>query len=496
MRIVIIHSPPHGEVPFRNIGLTYLYSILKNNYDTEYVDISYIEDNKKTDYYKEMIEYLSQKVGRVGDLPDLSLLLSVIFPEYFNKTTTIAELILKKVDRYFEILKDRGDIFLFSNNVLTMYFSSALAKRLKQYGKITIGGGTTTHFIPFTRFALFSMIYDFVVIGEGEEVLPSLLNDIIRREYPQIAGVYYKKGDNIIGKGRHYNRDINKPEKVDLSGNIIKDFIPIIAGRGCPHRCRFCSESYYWKRFRIRNVESVIDEMYYQYGLYGIKDFHFHDDAINANLHWFDNFIKKLAIRSVGFRWESFCTPYGLHKRRLELMKESGCVLLKMGVQSFSDNVLRRMGRPSNSATVLNTILNSVKIGISMHFDLLTCFPGETEKDHKENIKALKRIYDFSNKVYFSPNPFYLSTGSYTMMKPKEYNIKMKYFDCDPLPTNLSQIVEKSGKFPDSFEYGIDTQTVRKRLDDYHKILIGQNKDYLFLGRKKAISPKSSEDPL
>ncbi|MCX7942904.1 MAG: B12-binding domain-containing radical SAM protein [Deltaproteobacteria bacterium] len=486
-KVAIIHSPPHGEVPFRNIGLIYLQTaLLESGFDVKFVDISYEEDKNKTDFYGKIINYLSKKVGHVGDMPDLRLLLGVVFPDDVGFKDNISSIILEKVNEYFSRVKDIADVFIFSNNVLTMYFSCALAKRLKRHGKFTIGGGPTVHFLPFTMFSLFSDVYDYVIIGEGEEIIVKLLRNMDDKGIKDLRGLYYKDGNEIIGSGKYYNCDISKPRVLNFQGIVIKDFIPIIAGRGCPHRCRFCSEVNYWNKYRVRAVEEIINEMVVQSRKYNISNFHFHDDSINANLNWFDRFLHQLTRLNSVCKWESFCTPYGLNERRVEKMKESGCVLLKMGVQSFSENVLRLMGRPTNVEAVINTIKYCVNYGISMHFDLLTCFPGEKREDHEVNLRVLEELYGISDNIYFSPNPFYLSLGSFTALNPLRYNIKIKYYNdqsLPPMPKWISDIIKKSGEFPEKFIYDISEKEVKRRLDDYHRILIKYNKDYLFLGR-------------
>lgn len=489
MKIAIIHSPPHGEVPFRNIGLIYLQTVLiESGYDVRFIDISYEEDRNKTDFYEDMINYLSQRVGRVGDMPDLYLLLSVVFPEEVNLENKLSSIILSKVDKYYNQIKDIADVYLFSNNVLTMYFSSSLAIRLKKYGKITIGGGPATHFPPFTRFALLSGIYDYIISGEGEEIILKLISNINDKRHLKAEGLYYVNRGEVQGRGKVYNSKINIPKYLNFRNIVINDFIPALAGRGCPHRCRFCSESNYWEKFRIRDYRDVIDEMKYQYKKYNIDSFHFHDDSINGNLKWFDNFLLALIEAGGRFKWESFCTPFGLNEKRIEKMRSSGCVLLKMGVQSFSDRVLKLMGRPAYTKQTIETIKQCVRYGISMHFDLLTSFPGETEEDHKINLRILEELFSFSDKIYFSPNPFYLSIGSETANNFNRYNIRIKYYSINEtplsnIPVKLKEIIQKSGRFPESFHYSISEQQVKRRLEDYHKLLIRYNKDYLFLGR-------------
>jgi radical SAM superfamily enzyme YgiQ (UPF0313 family) len=488
-KIVLVHSPPHGEVPFRNMGLAYIQAVLeKQGFETELLDISLEEDRAHTDFYSDYILFLSQKVGDVGDYTQLRILLETAYPELFDSILPVSRTIIKAIDRHFERVIAAGDIFLFTLNVLTQYFASGMAIRLRKQGKKTIAGGPNLGFVPLRNLLLLGGFFDCVVQGEGEPVIKNIIENIENGKLRKIPSVSFLEGKKAVHNESGSAPDIDSLPIPCFRDTLINDFIPVLSSRGCPRKCSFCSEPFNWASYRFRKPQSVVDEMMKGYEKYGLKNFHFHDDLINGNLKWLDEFVKILIERKNNFQWESFCSPEGLNPERLDLMKESGCVLLKLGIQSFSQNVLRLMRRKKQVEFLKNAIIHSSKIGISMHYDMLICFPGETEDDHRRNVGFIEEVYSECRDVYFSPNPFYLSVGSETFLNPEKYGIRIKLFNPEELPHMLSETVRASGNFPDGFEYGIPGETVIKRMEDMGNLLKKHNKDYLYLGKRKNYS--------
>jgi len=488
MRCVLVHSPPHGEVPFRHLGLGYLQAtLLEAGIEAETLDLSLREDQARTDFYQDYIYFLSASVGEVGDGTNPRILLEVMRPELFSELLPISRKILARVEANLAGARDAGDVFLFTLNTLTQYFAAGLAIRLRAAGKKTVAGGPIMRSEPLRRLLLLSGAFDAVVEGEGEGVIAGLVRDLSSGPPRTGPGISIPgEHGSIVSQPPSPFVDLDALPRPDFGGTTVRDFIPIGASRGCPHKCSFCSERCYWPSYRLRDPALVVEEMERTSAMYRCTNFHFHDDQINGSPRWIDQFAELLGQRKARYRWESFCGPEGLDAGRLARMRAAGCVLLKLGIQSFSPRVLQRMRRGQNADALAATIVAAVRAGIAMHYDMLTCFPGETEEDHQASLRMVERIYSVSRDVHFSPNPFYLSSGSETMTDCASYGITLRSYDPSPLPSPAAELVRTAGEFPVAFSYGIDRETVGRRLADYGAILRKYNKDYQYLGKQKA----------
>lgn len=486
VRIVLVHSPPHGEVPFRNIGLAYVQGTLERaGHEPSIVDLSWEEDRAKTDFYEAYIRTLSERVGDMGDCPDPRLLLEVTrLDGSAGAPSAMAETILARVSAHVDRVAAQGDVFLLSVNTLTVYFASALAARLRRAGKKTAAGGPNMGFGPLRRLLLLSGAFDAVVEGEGEPVVAALAEALGSGRAPDVAGAsYLDASGHVVEKDPAPAPAIDALARPSFRGLALTDFVPILASRGCSRRCSFCSEPGNWQAHRVRDPLDVIDEMEAGAARTGLREFHFHDDQINGSLPVLDRFCATLLERGHAFRWESFCGPQGLTPERLERMRRAGCIRLKMGVQSFSPDVLHRMRRRADPAELRAAIVDTARAGISMHYDLLTCFPGETEDDHRKNLEMVEGIHASEPGVYMSPNPFYLSLGSETMRLPERYGLTLRNFDASTLPPPLAELCTRAGDFPVGFSSALPRETVIRRLSELGAILARYGKDYLYLGK-------------
>ena len=78
---------------------------------------------------------------------------------------------------------------------------------------------------------------------------------------------------------------------------------------------------------------------------------------------------------------------------RLEVMKEYGVNRISMGVQSFNDELLKKIGRKHSKKTVLQTIGNARKLGFeNISIDLIFRLPQQTIQDFEDSLKIAMEL--------------------------------------------------------------------------------------------------------
>ncbi len=488
--MVLVHSPPHGEVPFRHVGLGYLHGVLRAaGYDTVTADISRHEEQAGSDVYDEVILHLSSKVGDVSDGPDPLLLMQVLYPEEFDSLLPVSESILRQVDRHQEALATSGDVYLFTVNIITYYFAAAMALRLRRQGKKTAVGGPSVRFDPIRALLLRCGAFEAAVVGEGEPIIAKLVDGLRAETLRGIPGVSFLSGGEMLTAKPAAAPDLGALPYPVFDRESIRDYIPILAARGCRAKCAYCSEPFHWTN-RRRTPAEVLAEMDWATDYYRLENFHFHDDTINEHQAWFHALLDQLIERGGRYRWESFCGPVGLDEALLTKMRRSGCALLKLGVQSFAKDTLGRMRRLRDADLLRSAIVGAERAGISMHYDMLICFPGESESDHRHNVAMIERIFAETDGVYFSLNPFYLAVGSETHLNAAKYGVKVRHFDPESLPPRLAEMVRQCGPLPVGFSSDISRETVLRRVRELGEVLKRYGRDYLYLGQDEV--PESS----
>jgi anaerobic magnesium-protoporphyrin IX monomethyl ester cyclase len=116
------------------------------------------------------------------------------------------------------------------------------------------------------------------VLGEGEETIIELLSAIEnKKNLSEVQEITFREGDRIITT--HRRKRIREIEEIPLPawdlfpvesyndhkikwGVTERKSLPLMATRGCPYDCTFCSSPQMWgKRYSMRTAKHVADEM-------------------------------------------------------------------------------------------------------------------------------------------------------------------------------------------------------------------------------------------
>lgn len=111
-----------------------------------------------------------------------------------------------------------------------------------------------------------------------------------------------------------------------------------------------------------------------------------------------------------GIRWIRilYCYPEEITDELIAVMKEEPkiCHYLDLPIQHASDTVLRRMGRRTTKAQLIETVekLRREIPDIALRTTLITGFPGETEEQHEELMKFVDEM-EFDRLGVFTYSP-------------------------------------------------------------------------------------------
>ncbi|MBF0199690.1 MAG: B12-binding domain-containing radical SAM protein, partial [Planctomycetes bacterium] len=194
-----------------------------------------------------------------------------------------------------------------------------LAKHFHNKGAVTVAGG----YHPTLRTEEAMTHFDCVVAGPAEQVWPKCLKDIEQGSYQSLyrQTTPYKGSDIPVPK----RQLTQKNEKHYITTHAVQ------TGRGCNHRCKFCSISAFYNQcYYTRPVEDIIEE------LEAIpKNFMFVDDNIIADKEYArDLFTRMIPLRK---RWTGQCSiELADDPELLELASRSGCKALFVGIETPS----------------------------------------------------------------------------------------------------------------------------------------------------------------
>lgn len=247
---------------------------------------------------------------------------------------------------------------------------------------------------------------DYILRGEGEITLSQLSFALGQnKDLNDIDGLGFKKdGKIIINKERDFIKDldilpINAYSLLPInkyrfaSGSPVPSKgIAIRASRGCSFNCYFCSTPAMWKETaRFHSPGYVFSLMKYIHKHYKINKFQFHDENFNINKRWITEFCDLLVKNNRKFDWECYSRFDLLEERQLIAMKNAGCRLISLGVETGSDEVVRKI-KGFGQDKIENGMRLLKKLGIKTRLFFMIGPPSTTDKMIDDTIKYAIRL--------------------------------------------------------------------------------------------------------
>ncbi len=103
-------------------------------------------------------------------------------------------------------------------------------------------------------------------------------------------------------------------------------------------------------------------------------------------------------------------------------LRRSGCHMLRFGMESASDSVLKRMRKPHRAAVASEVLATLTAAGIHCNIGLMAGFPRETEEEVAETIAFLEANQQHIHEVD-SLSVFYVKPLSYVDRHPDRFGI-------------------------------------------------------------------------
>lgn len=276
---------------------------------------------------------------------------------------------------------------------------------------------------------------DIICRGEGEQALLELCDRLEKEEdYTDIQNLWVKKNGKIIENGirplvenlddlpdfDYEIFDIDNLHSILVAGNAY-----VMCSRGCPYNCTYCCNHRfkklypnYGKYVRYKSPRRVVDELKRLRDDHpSIRQFRFWDDILTLRKDWSREFLP-MYKEEIGLPFHCYGKVDMLDDERIELMKDAGCVMMSLGIQS---------GNPELREEILNRSMSNEKIlaicrkihdaGIQILSENILGLPLEDQWKLLDTIKLNAQI-DPENMFVFMFQPF-KNTDIYEICKSK-----------------------------------------------------------------------------
>ncbi len=319
-------------------------------------------------------------------------------------------------------------------NMLSLSNIPIFSKDRKDGDTLVIGGGPVmANPEPFADF------FDLFIIGDGEDALIKILETYrqckkkglsrknILSELSKIEGIYVPafydvvyNDDNTInfikpnteGVCETVKKTIVDLDKIFFHNNKIVPFVETVhnrlnieVARGCVGRCRFCQASKYYRPWRTRKVETVINLLDESLKNTGYEEVSFsslsctdYKDLEELLLQTNEKYYKQnLNVTLPSMRCNKFSLKVAQYLNRDK--KPS----LTFAPEAGSDRLRNVIGKYLSEQEIINTLTFAYDMGwraIKLYF--MIGLPSEQEEDIMKIKELIEKVKKVSNRLNFS----------------------------------------------------------------------------------------------
>jgi anaerobic magnesium-protoporphyrin IX monomethyl ester cyclase len=231
------------------------------------------------------------------------------------------------------------------------------------------------------------------------------------------------------GRGKHFVFNPYEPEDNPLQDNLVdfslfrkedvSRFYSLSTAKSCPFACSFCCFPARAGEYRYIDVP-VVEEYLNRIKSLGVHTLTLLDDTFNVPKTRFKDILRMMIRNRYGFRWNSFYRSDQGDAETIDLMAESGCEGVFLGIESASDVMLKKMNKTSRRRHYEAAVPLLRKHGIHAHANFIIGFPGETEASVRESMDFIDEFQPDTYKAQL----WYADNKSPIWKMKDELNIK------------------------------------------------------------------------
>ena len=337
---------------------------------------------------------------------------------------------------------------------------------------LVIGGGE--HLTAMPEYCLQNSELDAVIMGEGEVTVRELVIHLQEsKSLPDdLSGTCVKVEQGIVrNEARPRERAVDTIRPPAWEFFKVENFLDkgmssssseksttdrpfnILATRGCPYQCTFCSNPSMWTtRWVARPAIDVVNEMKKYIEQYGVTHFDFSDLTLAVNKRWLISFANLLIEENLGVSWglPSGSRSEVLDEETLPLLKKAGINDLTYAPENGSDEILKIMNKRIKKDKMLKSIRLSGKNNIRTRANIIFGYPEEKRRDVLKTYRfVIQMAWNGLQDIQFLPLTIYPGSKVFEQIRQeRNLTIDEEYF------LNLSHMASLSLSPSYSNHYG------------------------------------------
>lgn len=258
---------------------------------------------------------------------------------------------------------------------------------------LVIVGGSGFSLMPMEIMAYLDA--DYGLVGEGEELLPQLLERIEMGKDPAglpgllVRGCKDYPPQLLVERIGTPERSLFDVARYQRDGGMTN----VQTKRGCPFACVYCTYPLLeGRRMRLRSVVEIISELRSLVDDYGVSYVYFVDDIFNYPPEFAETLCHAMIAEQLLINWSAFINPAFMSPGLLDLMLAAGCDAVEYGTESGSPTMLKNLGKSFTVDDVRSASLLCRERNVDFAHYILFGGPGETPDTILESFALMDEL--------------------------------------------------------------------------------------------------------
>ncbi|MDF3299179.1 RiPP maturation radical SAM C-methyltransferase [Streptomyces tropicalis] len=261
---------------------------------------------------------------------------------------------------------------------------------------------------------------DFVVRGEGEDAFPRLLRALGDGSGPaalaDVPGLCHRAGGttstaNPMPGGPLPPAAILPPDYGGyferLAGSVARNWVEpklVVEGaRGCwwgeKHHCTFCGLNGSFMQFRSKSPDTFFQEIMDLAERHRVLDMYVVDNILD--MRYLSTVLPRIIDSGYDLRMHIEIKA-NMRRPQLQVLADAGLIYVQPGIESLNSRVLDLMDKGVSGCQNVRMLRDAAETGLSVSWNYLHGFPGETAEDYDPVIRQLPALEHLNPPVDLS----------------------------------------------------------------------------------------------
>lgn len=297
----------------------------------------------------------------------------------------------------------KPDVVLMETTTPSALYDFDYMNQMKEVsGALTIMAGPHVSYFPKKSLEQCSGL-DVVIKGEYDWRVTEVLKN--KNDLKKVKGIAFRDKGKVVDTGI-------PPHCPDLDSLPFPDretiplewygepwwnerpFANMFTSRGCPFLCTFCL----WpniidgRKWRVRSVDNVIDEIKELVNKYGVKEINIDDGTFTVQKERVKEICKRLIDENIKVLWTCNARVDNVDDEMLKIMKKAGCKMIRYGIESGSAHVLKSIKKGITFDQMKKAVKLTQKNGILALGGFMFGFPEDTKESVQETLELAKKL--------------------------------------------------------------------------------------------------------